>query len=119
MNYLSVKTVLDIIALAEVCYPTSGQHQSVSLSDAIDMALLNNPAEQALYQSIDSLPSEQLAELQALMLIGRDTSEKAHENWGALHSDAISSEHSASVGYITGKVQLAEYLRNGLAKLGL
>ena len=119
MDYLDITTVRHIIELAEVCYPMGGEPQSVSLSDAIDMAFVENPNEQALYQYVDSLSSEQLAELRALMLIGREASGEAPESWGVLYSEAIASERSSSVGYVVSKYQLAEYLSDGLTRLGL
>ncbi|HIF9079220.1 TPA: DUF3775 domain-containing protein [Photobacterium damselae] len=113
MDSLDITTVHHIIELAEVCYPINGEPQGVSISDALDS--LDNPDVQALYHYITSLSPAQLAELYALMQIGRNLRDP--EDWNTLYDEAISSDSSDSARYIALNRQLAAYLRNGLARL--
>ncbi|EJE4697089.1 DUF3775 domain-containing protein [Vibrio sp. Vb2960] len=118
MNNLSIETVHEIIEMAQDCYPTTGRPQVVSLSDAVDAAMEELPGTSELYEKIASLSSEQLAELQALMLIGRGASEESADDWDNLYTEALASQHAESVDYIASKYPLPSYLQNGLAKLG-
>ena len=110
MHFLDIATVHSIIELAKVCYPMKDEPQEVSVSDVFDS--LENPNERVLYQQISSLSPDQLAELHALMLIGRNSSGEALEDWNTLCRRVVSPE------YIASKRQLAEYLNHGLTRLG-
>ncbi|MEZ8447731.1 DUF3775 domain-containing protein [Vibrio splendidus] len=115
MKHLSIETVREIIELAKICYPVTRKPQVVSLSDPIEEV----PGKSDLYQKVSSLTSEQLAELQTLMLIGRGASGENANNWGDLYAEAIASQGTESVDYVASKYQLPEYLQNGLVKLEL
>ncbi|MCW0507544.1 DUF3775 domain-containing protein [Aeromonas piscicola] len=119
MNHLNIEIVHDIIALAQAHYPVEGNPQITPLADIIELAIENVPGENELYQKVASLSHEQLAELQALMVIGRGAGEETAADWERLYNNALASQHRESVNYITSKYPLARYLEKGLAKLGL
>ncbi|MDC5721928.1 DUF3775 domain-containing protein [Vibrio europaeus] len=114
MNYLTIETVREVIELARICYPVTERSQVVSLSDALEEV----PNNTELYQKVSSLTPDELAELQALMLIGRGASGESADDWGGLYAQARASQGSESVDYVASKYQLPEYLHNGLVKLG-
>ncbi|EPU5981158.1 DUF3775 domain-containing protein [Vibrio vulnificus] len=114
MNHLTIETVREVIELAKICYPVTGRPQVVSLSDAIEEV----PSKRDLYQKVSSLTSEELAELQTLMLIGRGASGESANDWDGLYAEALGSQSSESVDNVASKYQLSAYLHNGLVKLG-
>lgn len=119
MNHLNIEIVHDIIALAQAHYPVEGNPRVIPLADIIGLAIKEVPGENKLYQKVESLSSEQLAELEALMIIGRGAGEETAADWEHLYDGALASQNPESVYYITSKYPLARYLANGLAKLGL
>jgi hypothetical protein len=118
LNHLNIEIVHDIIALAQAHYPEEGNPRGIPLAEAIDLAIEEIPGNNELYQRVSSLSSEQLAELQALMIIGRGASEETAADWERLYDGALASQNPESVHYITSKSPLAQYLENGLTKLG-
>ncbi|WP_281223606.1 DUF3775 domain-containing protein [Photobacterium sanguinicancri] len=114
MTSLSIDLVNEIIELAIACYPTDGEAAVVSLSN---MSFEEKPEKVALYEKVASLNSNELAELQALMLLGRGADEEQASDWGLLVSGSFASQGSETVSYIASKYQLARYLSQGIAKL--
>ncbi|MEZ8636855.1 DUF3775 domain-containing protein [Vibrio cyclitrophicus] len=116
MNHLDIAVVHEIIELARLCYPIDGRSQVVS-TFRIDVD--DNPETIALYQKVASLSPEELAELRALMLLGRHPNDQTSDDWDDLYTDSLAAQLQASVDYVASKYQLAQYLQNGLTVLNL
>lgn len=116
MNNLDIAVVHEIIELARRCYPVGGRSQVVS-TFSIDMD--DNPETIALYQKVASLSPEELAELRALMLLGRHPNDQTPDDWNDLYEGSLAAQQPESVDYVASKYQLAQYLQNGLTVLHL
>lgn len=66
---------------------------------------------------VGGLPSDQRAELVALMWIGRGTFEP--EDWDEAVETAVAEATSPTASYLMGSPHLADHLENGLDALGI
>ncbi len=73
----------------------------------------------ALTDRLERLSSDELKELVALMWLGRGGAGEKAEDWKLLVEDAVRELRNAPVQYVTDKMYLARYLRDGLEKLGV
>ena len=93
-------------------------HPDEEEADSVLEARRQDPARQALVAFLSELSEEELAELVALMWLGRGSFDP--EEW----SEALSTareEHSGIAGtvrYLLGEPLLADYLEEGLDRLG-
>jgi len=119
MDDLDPTQVHEIIALAQACYPPPQQGAAVSSAEpGAFSGLERRPEERRLFEYISALNENSLAELYALMLLGRgDGGEKAAD-WDTLVSLARDRQDPMVAHYIADKAPLASYLRDGLRKLG-
>lgn len=119
IHLISVETIRRIIELANICYPTGGPSRAMSVSDAIEEGVGNNPSQIELHTFIRSLEPEQLAELRTLMLLGRGANEEVVDDWADLYRESLMNEFILSAHYVGSNCLLSRYLQNGLIKLGL
>ncbi|MFA0719474.1 DUF3775 domain-containing protein [Vibrio splendidus] len=120
MNNLKISDVQEIITLAQVCYPVGGEPKVLSLSD---ITFEDAPGERELHDKVSSLSSNELAELRALMILGRAAGGETVSDWDGLVSEAEAvaavSSNVELVHYVASKYPLPQYLRTGLEVLGL
>ena len=93
-------------------------HPGEGDADAILEAMRNDPARSALVQFITELPSGERAQLVALMWIGRGSFEP--EEWDEAVNTAREEDSGASgtARYLLGIPMLADFLEEGLDKMG-
>lgn len=106
--------VVEIIRLAETGGRDSGQPAVVSASEITPEELqAHTERKRKIMQAIDKLGVQGRAELNAVMLYGRDGGEAEDFPLLVKHSQNATSD------YIASKSPLSRYLTDGLAKLGL
>jgi len=73
----------------------------------------------ALFGYLTSMNKDELAELMAIMWIGRGDEDGSKESWNYCVQHAHSLMDGGEAKYIMEKSPLPEYLKNGLSALGL
>ena len=120
MKALKITTVREIIRLAD---GARAAHRSPRAADDANrsaaestLALLYTAEDEALRGYLKSLSRDEMAELKALMWLGRNDCCEGRHDYPELVEFADEDPTSA-VSYIAGKTPLADYLRAGLATL--
>ena len=121
MKHLQEATVHEVIRLAETARASEHDDSEVDFGElsAGDLAkqLALTAEERELRNYLQRLPDKQMAELMALMWLGRTAGGERREDYPELVEYALTTlDHAAS--YVAEKAPLADYLRDGLAELG-
>jgi hypothetical protein len=119
LKHLQLSTVQDVIRLAEAAREDDSEREDIDLGtlSAKELAerLAITPAERELLNYLNQLPDNQMAELMALMWLGRAAGAERRRDYPELVKHASENlDHAAS--YMAEKAPLADYLRQGLAK---
>ena len=93
----------------------SGNLAELQFIDFTQPPLNLTPEEYALRAGLRDLHSDELAELFALMWLGRGDGDPS--DWAGLMNDAKEAINEGAVDYLAGKVHLADDLRKGLQKI--
>jgi len=108
MKSLTVADVNEIICLSRFM----SDNKKRGIKSEFDF--LQSPEEKKLYTKVKSLSSSSLAELCALMWLGREAGGGQVSDWQKLVVSAKSQKGDEGILYITSKSPLARYLENGL-----
>ncbi|MCF7512971.1 DUF3775 domain-containing protein [Pseudoalteromonas sp. L23] len=118
MLSISLETVQDIMAKAQLAYPPTNESNVICGKDiSIEELSSISDEEKALKEAIAALTNNELAELGALMVLGRGAGGETVADFDDLVAEAP-SDTRAYANYISEKTPLATYLKNGLSKLG-
>ncbi|MBD2468736.1 DUF3775 domain-containing protein [Nostoc sp. FACHB-145] len=126
MKFLTVEKVYEIIELAETLSLHNARLSSSNILHQISsgserMLEFYNECKNSesprykLYDYVNQLSSEELAEAIALMLLGRGHSGEQPSDF----PDLVREAEGVVPAYLASKAPLAEYLRQGLEKLNL
>jgi len=118
MDALDRTQVHAIIGLAEACYPPRRQSAVTSTAEPGVSIGQRRPEHKRLFEYVASLDEAGLAELYALMLLGRGDGGEQATDWDLLVSLARERQDPSLAHYIADKAPLARYLQDGLDKLG-
>lgn len=119
MQHITIKTVQDIIEKAQLAYPKTGVVEVISsLEISIDDVFTTSVEETVLDEAISALTKDELSELAAIMWLGRGAAGETAADFNDLVADGLGQYDSYFADYISSKTPLAEYLKNGLSKLG-
>lgn len=117
LKQLELSTVQEVIRLADRRAKNAQSESGIVLvGDASAGELHLTPEEQELEDYLRRLPGEQMAELMALMWLGRGAGGERKRDYPELVKQA-SQNLGGAVGYVAEKTPLADYLRRGLAYL--
>lgn len=98
----------------------SGPHSGSGAADDGEVEILedyaDDPTREELESFLNALNHDELAELQALMWVGRGDFGK--EEWGEVLRDARALDPERTPGYLIGTPLLSDYLEEGLSALG-
>jgi hypothetical protein len=120
MQSITIETVLDIIEKSQLAYPQTDESIVISGSEInIDDVLTIPPEERILEETVAALTKEEVAELAAIMWLGRGAGGESVADFNDLVADALGQYNDSFADYISSKTPLANYLKNGLTKLGL
>jgi hypothetical protein len=120
MKYLQESTVHEVIRLADAAMASRSGEKEIDLSELSTEEFARRLAmtgeERELHNYLKRLPDDQMAELMALMWLGRAAGGERRRDYSELVKHASTNlDHAAS--YLAEKAPLADYLRDGLAKL--
>lgn len=120
MQSITINTVQDIIEKSQLAYPKTEESEVIIGSEInIDDVLTISAEERVLEETIAALTKEELAELAAIMWLGRGAGGESAADFNDLVADGLGQYNDSFVDYISSKTPLADYLKNGLIKLGL
>jgi len=121
LRTITPETVRRAIDLAEK-FDVAERKRDDNSGDEIDDALLSVHSELdeywALYGFVSHLNDAGLAELKAVMWLGRGDDFGEADPWSAALKHAHDRTDESSVAYIMGKSPLAKYLTDGLKTIG-
>lgn len=104
-------------AEVEIDDPDSGSNPADDNQLAILEASTDNPAEDELSAALAGLNEDGLAELLALVWVGRGDFD--NQSWGEALNGARATRNKRIVSYLLGTPQLGDLIEEGLAELGI
>lgn len=123
---ITIEKIRKVISLVELANPPKADKDGIGYDYVSNTEKrLKESAEdskrEGLKNYINGLTAQERAELLAVMMIGRgDLDELPEEKtWKTAFGNAVQILDISSADYITDKAPLAEYLTEGLSKLGL
>jgi hypothetical protein len=121
LTKMDLKDIIDLAGLRDEAEKGSGNIITLGSAEAdkiiSDILYKDRPECAALVKRISQLSSEAMAELLAIMLIGRGDAKAV--DFDKLVSRAINERHSNTDYYIGSKKPISKYINNGLQKLGI
>ncbi|MGP9497053.1 DUF3775 domain-containing protein [Pseudoalteromonas sp. AOP7-A1-14] len=119
MQSITISTIQNIIEKSQLAYPNTGDSAVIKGSEInIDDIFTTSSEERVLEETIAALSKEELAELAAIMWLGRGAGGETAADFDGLVNDALGQYKDSFADYISSKTPLADYLKNGLIKLG-